>query len=94
LSSIKKIINVPYSPQFNPIEFTFNTLKSKIKCNNVTTKKQLDKVLDKHIKQSNKNGHVKYYDHTYKNIKNVINWRYSFQYIKTKSFANNWVGPA
>ena len=72
LLNIKKIINVPYSPQFNPIEFTFNTLKSKIKCNNVTTKKQLDKVLDKHIKQSNKNGHVKYYDHTYKNIKNVI----------------------
>jgi putative transposase len=70
--NIKKIINVPYSPQFNPIEFTFNTLKSKIKINNVTTKKQLDKLLDKHIKESDKNGHKKYYDHTYKNIKNVI----------------------
>jgi hypothetical protein len=41
LLNIKKIINVPYSPQFNPIEFKFNTLKSKIKCNNVTTKKTI-----------------------------------------------------
>ena len=50
---IKRVINVPYSPQFNPIEYTFNTLKRKIKNSNVTTLKQLEKTIQKHNKINN-----------------------------------------
>jgi transposase len=71
--NITKIINVPYSPQFNPIEYTFNTLKSLIKKNNVNTLTELTKTLDKHSKDANKKGFTKYYDHTYKNINSVLN---------------------
>ena len=70
--SVTKIINVPYSPQFNPIEFTFNTLKLKIKLDNVTTKKQLDKTLLRYFKQANREGFENYYNHTYNNIQKAI----------------------
>ena len=69
---VTKIINVPYSPQFNPIEFTFNTLKLKIKLDNVTTKKQLDKTLLRYFKQANREGFENYYNHTYNNIQKAI----------------------
>ena len=49
---VTKIINVPYSPLFNPIEFIFYTLKHKIKFDVVTTKKQLDKILLRYFKQA------------------------------------------
>ena len=65
---IKKIINVPYSPQFNPIEFTFNTLKNKIKRENIDTYTDLVVLIDKHKKKTNNEGFHKYYDHTYNNI--------------------------
>lgn len=68
----KKLINVPYSPQFNPIEFFFNPVKSDIKKNNITTKKGLDTLINKIIKKANKNRFQKYYDHTYLNLKNAI----------------------
>ena len=50
---IKRVINVPYFPQFNPIEYTFNTLKRKIKNSNGTTLKQLEKTIQKHNKINN-----------------------------------------
>ena len=69
---VTKIINVPYSPQFNPIEFTFNTLKLKIKLDNVTTKKHLDKTMLRYFKQANRDGFENYYNHTYNNIQKAI----------------------
>ena len=67
---ITKIINVQYSPRFNPIEFTFSTLKHKIKLDNVTTKKQLDNTLLRYFKQANSEGFENYYNYTY--INNTI----------------------
>ena len=56
----------------NSIEFTFNPLKTRIKLNNVTAKKQLDKTLIRHFKQCNREGFQKYYNHTYNNMKKAI----------------------
>jgi transposase len=72
-NNIIQLINVPYSPQFNPIEYTFNTLKFRIKKENVTTKKQLENVIKKHVNDGNKNSFQNYYEHTYKNLEMSIN---------------------
>jgi hypothetical protein len=64
----KKIFNIPYSPQYNPIEFVFNTMKADIKKNNVTSLNQLKRILLKNFKKGNINGYENYYDHTYNNI--------------------------
>ena len=61
---ITKIINDQYFLQFNPIEFTFNALKHKIKLDTVTTKKQLDKTLLCYFKHANRIGFENYYNHT------------------------------
>src|SRR5271154_2393837 len=62
------IFNVPYSPQFNPIEYVFNTLKSDIKKSNVTTYDAMDKCIKKNIKNLNRKKLTKYYRHTYDNL--------------------------
>jgi transposase len=72
-SNIKSIFNVPYSPQFNPIELHFNTLKNDIKKSNITSEKGLNNILKKHIKSSNKTGFSKYYTHTYEILNNAVN---------------------
>ena len=70
--NITKIINVPYSPQFNPIEFTFNTLKNKIKNNNINTYAELIALIYAHQKETNINGFHNYYKHTYNNPVSAI----------------------
>ena len=70
-NGIRRIINVPYSPQFNPIEYTFNTLKRRIKNSNITTFKQLEKTIQKHNKINNTLGMKNYFNHTYNNLKSV-----------------------
>lgn len=75
-SNIKLIFNVPYSPQFSPIELHFNTLKNNIKKNNTTTEKELNNILTKHIKSANKTGFSKYYTHTYDILNHTVNKKY------------------
>lgn len=72
-ADVKQIFNVPYSPQYNPIELYLNTLKSDVKKNNVTTEKELNKILTKNNKNSNKEGFIKYYAHTYEILKSSSN---------------------
>ena len=62
---VSKIINFSHSPQFN-------TLKLKIKHNNITTKKQLNKTLLRYFKQTNREGFENYCNHAYNNIKKAI----------------------
>ena len=68
-NNIKKIINVPYSPQFNPIEKVFNVLKNNIKKNNVDTHKQMVKCINNLEKKLNKTGFKNYFDDSY----NILN---------------------
>lgn len=77
-SNIKLIFNVPYSPQFSPIELHFNTLKNDIKKNNITADKELNNILAKHIKSANKTGFSKYYAHTYDILNNTVNKKYQY----------------
>jgi transposase len=72
-SDIKLIFNVPYSPQYVPIELYFNTLKNDVKKNNITTDKELNNILVKNYKISNKSGFSKYYAHTYQILNNTVN---------------------
>lgn len=50
------IINVPYSPQFNPIEYLFNPLKSGIKRKNVKSESSFRRFLHEFVKDVNKKG--------------------------------------
>lgn len=64
-NGMNAIFNVPYSPQFNPIELTFNTIKQYIKSHNVNTFNQLEKQLKRIEKKLSIDGFKKYYDKTY-----------------------------
>ena len=81
-SDIKLIFNVPYSPQFSPVELHFNTLKNDIKKNNITTEKELNNILVKRIKSSNKTGFSKYYAHTYEILNHTVNKKSQCVYDK------------
>ena len=62
----KKIIyNIPYSPQYNPIELVNNELKRQIKSQNIYNKNELDKFLELFIKKYNKIGYKRFFDKSY-----------------------------
>ena len=61
----KFIYNVPYSPQFNPIEYVNNELKRQIKIANIKNKNELIIFMDKFVKQTNKKGLKKYFEKSY-----------------------------
>ena len=64
----KMIYNVPYSPQFNPIEYVNNELKRQIIQNHISNENDLRLFLDKFIKSSNKKGFDNYFDVAYKKL--------------------------
>jgi transposase-like protein len=59
------IFNVPYSPQFNPIEYVNNELKRQIRTQNIQNKKELIKFLELFIKKSSKKGFKNYFKKSY-----------------------------
>ncbi len=61
-NKINVIYNVPYSPQFNPIEYYHGVLKKEIYQTYIESRDQLNKEL-------NKKGFDKYYDKTLDNLK-------------------------
>ena len=65
---IKVIYNVPYHPEFNPIEYLFNTLKSEIKNKYVCNYKQSDYCINNFIIRTNKIGLSKYFQKSYNNL--------------------------
>jgi len=66
------LFNIPYSPQFNPIEYLFNSIKADIKKNNITTYDKLDKCMKQFVNKTNKIGFEKYFEHTYNNLSNAV----------------------
>lgn len=65
----KIIYNVPYCPEFNPIEYVFNVMKKEIRHDNtIDTYNDLVKYLNKFVKKMNVIGFKKYFEKSYKNL--------------------------
>ena len=62
------IYNIPYSPEFNPIEYVFNVLKTGIRKSNIDTYNELVLYIDKFIKEMNKIGFRKYFEKSHQNL--------------------------
>lgn len=67
---IKKniIYNVPYRPQFNPIEYVNNELKRQLKQKKINSEKELREIINKFMKDSTKKGLSAYFDKAYANL--------------------------
>jgi len=61
----RMIYNVPYSPQFNPIEYVNNELKRQIYTENIKNEKELRRF----VKENNKNGYRGYFNKAYELLK-------------------------
>jgi transposase len=64
------IFNVPYCPQFNPIEYLFNTLKAEIKRKTFKSESSIKRFLDKFIRNININGLDNYCNKAMNNLFN------------------------
>jgi len=53
--------------------YILTLLKMTSKKNNITTEKELNNILVKHIKNANKTGFSKYYTHTYDILNYTVN---------------------
>jgi hypothetical protein len=61
----KMIYNVPYSPQFNPIEYVNNELKRQIKISKINNRNELNDFMKRFIKENNKKGYIGYFEKAY-----------------------------
>lgn len=66
--NINIIYNVPYSPQFNPIEYIFNVLKTEIRKSNIDSYKQLQTMIDSFVKKMNLIGFHNYFQKSYTDL--------------------------
>ena len=64
----KIIYNVPYCPQYNPIEYVFNVLKKEIKDVNLKDINDLKKFMENDCKQIFKKGFDNYFDKSFNNL--------------------------
>lgn len=64
----KFIYNVPYSPEFNPIEYVNNELKRQIKMKDIKNENELKIFIEMFIKRSQKDGYDRYFEKSYKNL--------------------------
>lgn len=62
----KMIYNVPYSPQYNPIEYVNNELKRQIRCENIRNDDELRKYMEKFTRANKRKGNEKYFEKAYK----------------------------
>lgn len=62
------IYNVPYCPEYNPIEYVFNTLKYKLKEEYIDTHEDLQNFLDNFKEEVNKKGLKKYFEKSLSNL--------------------------
>ncbi|AYV84901.1 MAG: transposase [Hyperionvirus sp.] len=65
----KIIYNVPYHPQYNPIEYVFNVIKKKINSSDICSYKELVHCLDTEFQRLNGIGFNTYFDHSLKVLK-------------------------
>ena len=67
----KIIYNIPYCPQFNPIEYVFNVMKKEIRQNsNIDTYNDLKKFINKFVKKMNISGFKNFFEKSYQNLFN------------------------
>lgn len=66
--NVKLIYNVPYSPQFNPIEYMFNPLKMNMKNEFIGSEKELIAYLDKFCEETKKKGLNGYFNKSLSNL--------------------------
>ena len=62
------LFNIPYSPEFNPIELFQNVIKSYIKGNNIYNICDIRKAIDQHFQKYTKMTLNDFYNHTYKKL--------------------------
>ena len=65
-SDFHLLFNIPYSPEFNPIELFQNVIKSHIKSNDIDNINDIRKAIDQHFKKYTKATLNDFYNHTYK----------------------------
>ncbi len=70
--NIKIIYNVPYSPEYAPIELYHNTLKNKLYQCTIDSLEDLQIEVNKVVNEINKKGCHKYFNKTYDILKKVI----------------------
>ena len=64
------IYNIPYSPQFNPIEYVFNVLKTEIRNSCIDTYKQLHIKIESFVRKMNSIGFHNYFQKSYNDLFN------------------------
>lgn len=64
----KIIYNIPYSPQFNPIELVNNELKRQLRNANIENRKELEVFIERFIKEMNKRKYKAYFNKSYKEL--------------------------
>ena len=64
----KIIYNIPYSPEFNPIEYLFNTFKQKLSSNYIDTYQDLLMFINTFVLEINKVGLHEYFKKSYSNL--------------------------
>lgn len=65
----KIIYNVPYHPQYNPIECVFNVIKQHLYRKNINNYESLNKNLSIIVRKLNRTGFEKYYNHSFENLR-------------------------
>ena len=69
-SDFHLLFNIPYSPEFNPIELFQNVIKSHIKGNDIDNINDIQKAIDQHFRKYTKATFNDLYSHTYKMFPN------------------------
>lgn len=62
------IYNVPYHPQYNPIECVFNVIKQHINKQHITNYDTLNRHIKNIIRKLNKSGLENYYNHSFEKL--------------------------
>lgn len=68
--NVNIIYNIPYSPQFNPIEYVFNVLKTEIRNSSIDSYKQLYIKIQTFVKKMNSIGFHNYFQKSYTDLFN------------------------
>ena len=66
------IYNVPYHPQYNPIEYVFNVIKNTTCKMKITSMNSLINCLNIQFSKMNKCGFSMYYDHAFRELNNDL----------------------
>lgn len=72
-NKIDIIYNVPYCPEYAPIEYYHNTMKNKIYQMDINSLEELKRAVSDINNELNRKGFHNYYEKTFNNLENSIN---------------------